>query len=121
MRTVFRLLPYLYLLLAMLVLVSLVFVLMSMSALFQENVHQKPNPRQLATLIVLLLIAIGLSTVYILNAIFLLKKAKRKASIILAVISCIGFPLGTILGVVSLFVLTRNEIKGEYTGRISPR
>jgi hypothetical protein len=99
----------------MLVLVSLVLVLMSMRALFQENVHQTPDPHQLATLIVLLLIAIGLSTVYILNAIFLLRKAKRKASIILSLISCTGFPLGTILGAISLFVLTRDEIKSEYS------
>jgi hypothetical protein len=115
MKIVFRFLPYLYLVLAMLALVSLVLVIMSMIASFQEHVHQAPNPRELLTLIVLLFIAIGLSTVYLLNAIFLLKRIKRKASIILSITSCIGFPLGTIIGAISLFVLTRKEIKGEYS------
>jgi hypothetical protein len=114
MKIVFRLLPYFYLLLAALVLVSLVLVLMSIGALYRENVHQPPNPHDLATRIVLLLIAIGLSTIYILNAISLLRKAKRKTSIILSLISCIGFPFGTILGAVSLFLLTRNTIKNEF-------
>ena len=74
-----------------------------------------PNPRELLTLVVFLFIAIGLSSVYLLNAIFLLKRVKRKASIILSIMSCIGFPLGTILGTISLLVLTRDEIKNEYS------
>jgi hypothetical protein len=106
-KTAFRLLPYFYLLLAALVLVSLVLVL--------KAAHQAPNPRELATLIVFLLIAVVLSTVYLLNAIFLLRRVKRRASIILSLISCLGFPFGTILGTLSLFVLTRNEIKNEYS------
>jgi MFS family permease len=114
MKVAFRLLPYFYLLLAALVLVSLVLVVMSIGALYRENVHQPPNPHDVATRIVLLLIAMGLATVYILNAIFLLRKARRKTSIILSLISCIGFPLGTILGAISLFVLTRNTIKNEF-------
>ena len=114
MKTAFRFLPYLYMVLAMLTLVSLVLVIMSMIALFQEQVHQAPNPRELLTLVVLLFIAIGLSSVYLLNAIFLLRRVKRKASIILSIMSCIGFPLGTILGTISLLVLTRDEIKNEY-------
>jgi hypothetical protein len=115
MKITFRLLPYFYLLLATLVLVSLVLVLMSMISLFEEAAHQATNSRELATLIVFLFIAVVLSTVYVLNAIFLLRRVKRKASIILSLISCIGFPFGTILGTLSLFVLTRNEIKNEYS------
>ena len=115
MKIAFRLLPYLYLVLAILTLVSLVLVTLSMIALFQEHVHQAPNPRELLTLVVLLFIAIGLSSVYLLNAIFLLRRVKRKASIILSIMSCIGFPLGTILGTISLLVLTRDEIKNEYS------
>ena len=107
MKIAFRLLPYFYLLLAALVLVSLLLVL--------KAAHQAPNARELATLIVFLLIAVVLSTVYLLNAIFLLRRVNRKASIILSLISCLGFPFGTILGTLSLFVLTRNEIKNEYS------
>ena len=115
MKIAFRLLPYSYLLLAMLVLVSLVLVLLRMISLFEEAAHQAPNSREVATLIVFLCIAFFLSTVYILNAIFLLRRVKRKSSIVLSLISCIGFPFGTILGTVSLFVLTRREIKNEYS------
>ena len=114
-KIAFRLLPYFYLLLAALVLVSLVLVLMNMISLFEEAAHQAPNSRELATLIVFLFIAVVLSTVYALNAIFLLRRVKRKASIILSLISCIGFPFGTILGTLSVFVLTRSEIKNEYS------
>jgi hypothetical protein len=114
MKIAFRFLPYLYLVLAMLALVSLVLVIMSIVALFQEHVHHTPNQRELAALVALLFIAIGLSSVYLLNAIFLLKRVNRKASIVLSLMSCIGFPLGTILGTISLLVLTRDEIKNEY-------
>jgi zinc transporter ZupT len=38
----------------------------------------------------------------------------RKAALILAVISCIGFPVGTILGVVTLFALTRPDVTSEF-------
>jgi hypothetical protein len=115
MKIAFRFLPYLYLVLAMLALVSLVLVLVSMISLFREHVPQALNPRELVTLVVFLFIAIGLSSVYLLNAIFLLRKVKRKASIILSIMSCIGFPLGTILGTISLLVLTRDQIKNEYS------
>ena len=114
MKIAFRFLPYFYLVLATLALVSLVLVIVSTIALFQEHVPHAPNPRELVALVTLLFIAIGLSSVYLLNAIFLLKRVKRKASIILSLISCIGFPLGTILGTISLLVLTRDEIKNEY-------
>lgn len=114
MKIAFRLLPYIYLILAGLVLLSTVSVLMGMNALFQESAQQTPNQRQIVQLIILLLIALGLGTVYTFNAIFLLRKVNRKASLILSIISFIGFPLGTIVGILSLIVLTRKEIKSEY-------
>jgi hypothetical protein len=113
-KIVFRLLPYIYLILTGLVLLSMVSVLMGINALLQEGAQQAPNPRQIVPLIVLLLIALGLGTVYAFNAVFLLRKVNRKASLILSIISCIGFPLGTIVGILSLIVLTRREIKDEY-------
>jgi hypothetical protein len=113
-KIVFRLLPYIYLILTALVLLSMVSVLMGINALLQEGAQQAPNPRQIVPLIVLLLIALGLGTVYAFNAVFLLRKVNRKASLILSIISCIGFPLGTIVGILSLIVLTRREIKDEY-------
>jgi hypothetical protein len=38
----------------------------------------------------------------------------RKAALILAVIICVGFPIGTILGVLALFALTRPEVMSEF-------
>lgn len=98
----------------MLVLVSLVLVVMGMITKLQDPVHRAQDPRQVGTLVVLLVIGIGLSVVYSFNAVLLLRKAKRKTSIILSLISCLGFPFGTILGAISLFVLTRKKIKNEY-------
>jgi hypothetical protein len=113
-RIAFRLLPYFYLLLGALVFVSVILVLISMGSLIQENAHQTRRPHELAALMILTLIGAGLLIVYLVNAIFLLKRIKRKASLFLSLISCIAFPLGTIVGILSLFVLTRDEIKGQY-------
>ena len=113
----FRLLPYLYLLLAALVLLSMIAVLLSMKTVIEEPAQQLSQSRQLVARAVLLFIGGGLSIAYTLNAIFLLRKTNRKASIVLSLISCLGFPLGTIIGVVSLLVLTRHEIKAEYAWR----
>jgi hypothetical protein len=114
-KIAFRLLPYAYLILAVLVCLSLVSVLIGMNALFQESGQLTPNQRQIIQLIFLLLIALGLGTVYAFNAVFLFRKVNRKASLILSVISCLGFPLGTIVGILSLIILTRREIKDEYS------
>jgi hypothetical protein len=114
MKVAFRLLPYFYLLLAAFVFLALVSVLLSIHALLQENVQPIARQRELAAMILLLLIGAGLLAVYVANAIFLLKRINRKTSLILSLLSCIGFPFGTILGAVSLFLLTRNEIRAEY-------
>jgi hypothetical protein len=87
---------------------------MNMNVLLQEPLDSRLRSRQLVSLTVLLLIGAGLSIVYVLNAVFLLKRIKRKASLILSLLSCIGFPLGTIIGAISLFLLSREEIKEEY-------
>jgi hypothetical protein len=113
-KIAFRLLPYIYLILAGLVLLSIVSLLFGMNAAIQESAPQTPNSRQIAPLIILLLIALGLGTIYAVNGVLLLRKVHRKASLILSIIACIGFPLGTIIGVLSLIVLTREEIKDEY-------
>jgi hypothetical protein len=113
-KVAFRLLPYFYFLLAAFVFLALVSVLLSIQALFQENVHPITRERELAAMILLFLIGAGLLAVYVVNALFLLKRIKRKTSLILSLVSCIGFPFGTILGTISLFLLTRSEIKAEY-------
>ena len=47
-------------------------------------------------------------------AYFLIKRRCRKTALVFAAISCIGIPVGTILGVLTLFTLTRAEIKDEF-------
>ena len=45
-KLAFRLLPYIYLILAALVLMSIVSILIGMNAAIQESAQQTPNPRQ---------------------------------------------------------------------------
>ncbi len=42
----------------------------------------------------------------------------RKAALIIAGITCIGFPIGTILGGLTIYALTRPEIRSEFTPTI---
>jgi ABC-type Fe3+ transport system permease subunit len=121
LKLAFRLLPYLYLFLALLVLISLVSVVIGIVTLLQESTHHAQDWRELATLMVLVVIAIVLAGIYIFNAMFLLKRTKRRTCIVLSLASCIGFPFGTILGAISLFLLTRREIKSEYFGDFGHR
>jgi hypothetical protein len=114
-KLAFRLLPYLYLFLALLVSISLISVVIGIVTLLQESTLSAQDRRELATLTVLVVIAVVLAGIYIFNAIFLLKRAKRKTCIVLSLAACIGFPFGTVLGAVSVFLLTRREIKSEYS------
>lgn len=45
---------------------------------------------------------------------FLFKKIKRTICLVLSAIFLIGFPLGTILGAASIFVLTRPNVKEQF-------
>jgi hypothetical protein len=49
-------------------------------------------------------------------AFFLFKRIKRTICLVLSAIFLIGFPLGTILGIASIFVLTRPDVKEQFTG-----
>jgi len=45
----------------------------------------------------------------------MLSAIHRRASLVLAGISCIGIPIGTILGGLTLDALTRPELSSEFT------
>ncbi|MEJ2658591.1 MAG: hypothetical protein P8012_15610 [Desulfobacterales bacterium] len=46
---------------------------------------------------------------------FLFKRIKRIICLILSAFFLIGFPLGTILGIASFFVLTKPEVKEQFS------
>ena len=78
LKLAFRLLPYLYLFLALLVLISLVSVVIGIVTLLRESTHHAQDWRELATLMVLVVIAIVLAGIYIFNAMFLLKRRSEE-------------------------------------------
>jgi hypothetical protein len=47
-------------------------------------------------------------------AYFLSTRRRRKAVFIMAAITCLGIPVGTILGGLTIYALTRPEISSEF-------
>ena len=65
------------------------------------------------------LILFGIISVVCILLVFLLsfylfKRIKRTICLVLSAIFLIGFPVGTILGIASIFVLTRSEVKEQF-------
>ncbi len=48
-------------------------------------------------------------------AYFLFSRSHRLAALVIASICCLAFPVGTLLGGVTLYALTRPEISSEFT------
>ncbi len=61
--------------------------------------------------------AIGLTAIFFMIKLSfaMFKKEKRKFCIVLASIFCIGIPIGTVLGALTIFGLTRNSIKEDFS------
>jgi hypothetical protein len=47
-------------------------------------------------------------------AYFLSARRRRRAILIMAGITCVGIPIGTILGGLTIYALTRPEIRSEF-------
>ncbi len=45
------------------------------------------------------------------------KRRKRTRAVVLAACSCLAVPVGTILGAVTIFALTRPEVRAEFEAR----
>lgn len=60
----------------------------------------------------------GLAT--LISGVCILRRRARIFSLIVAGISCLGFPFGTALGVFTLVVLLRDSVVEEYASRNSP-
>ena len=60
-----------------------------------------------------ILLVVSVFLIFLLSF-FLFKRIKRVICLILSAFFLIGFPLGTILGIASFFVLTRPEVKEQF-------
>ena len=70
---------------------------------------------QLVPLITLSIIAATVIILFASLAVLLARRRARRTSLVIAGISCLGIPIGTILGGVTIYVLTRPDIIAEFT------
>lgn len=70
---------------------------------------------QWVPLAVLVFISAAFICMFFCLAYFLSTRRRRRAALILAGISCLGIPMGTILGGLTIYALTRPEISSEFT------
>ncbi len=85
---------------------------------FESNFQTPPiEIINIFKIILIIMIAIGLTAgvCNILSAQYIKRRRLRIFSIVVACVNCISFPLGTILGVLTLFVLLRNSVIEYYT------
>jgi hypothetical protein len=79
--------------------------------------HEDPdlfNPLGLAPLVLFFGIGLLFSALAVTNGIMMLKHLHRRSSLVLSCILLLVIPLGTILGIASLFLLTRDEVEQLY-------
>ena len=65
-------------------------------------------------LVAFLIISLGFISMFVCLAFFLSTGRRCRAALIIAAISCIGIPVGTILGGLTIYALTRPEIASEF-------
>jgi MFS family permease len=68
---------------------------------------------------VLVIIATAFICMFLCLAYFLSTRRQRRGAMIIAGISCLGIPVGTILGALTLYALTRPEISSEFTPTVN--
>ena len=66
----------------------------------------------------LITFAVAFISIFLCLAFFLSARRRRRAALILARISCVGIPVGTILGGLTIYALTRPEVSSEFTPTI---
>jgi hypothetical protein len=72
------------------------------------------TPKELAPLAVLLSASILRIGVLLCLAYLLFRRSHRIAALVLAAISCVSIPVGTILGGVTIYTLTRPEVRVQF-------
>jgi hypothetical protein len=85
--------------------------------LWAGYMHQDPPRPTLVPpeMLLAFLIAATLLVVSLVLSYFLLRRRHRKAALVMASGSCLGVPFGTILGVITLFALTRPAVRSTFT------
>ena len=117
MRQLFRVLPYFWLAFG---LIGIFFPLVqffdlidkggSFQGLFSDSADPNATLYFVTTIIVFVFACVAIAT-----AILMIKKKGRISSIVLSSCLCLLVPIGTVLGLLSVFVLTRSEIKQLYS------
>jgi ABC-type tungstate transport system substrate-binding protein len=59
--------------------------------------------------------ALALIGICVCLALFLSARRWRRGALVLACISCVSIPIGTILGGLTIYALTRPEVSSEFT------
>ena len=72
---------------------------------------------QWAALVTFGFVTITLIVMFVVLGWMLAKRRHRRAAMIIAGISCLGIPVGTILGALTLYALTRPEVVTEFSER----
>ncbi len=66
------------------------------------------------SLAVLVIVSAAFITVFFCLAYLLSTRRRRRAALVMAGISCLGIPMGTLLGGLTIYALTRPEISSEF-------
>ena len=74
------------------------------------------SPIPWAPLAVLVVVSAAFISMFFSLAFFLSARRRRRAALIIAGITCLGIPVGTILGGLTIYALTRPEIVSEFAG-----
>jgi len=59
-------------------------------------------------------VCIAFIIIFVALAALLSRRRRRQTALVLAAMSCLAFPMGTLLGAVTLFALTRPQIRAEF-------
>jgi len=76
---------------------------------------ERLTPVQLVPLFTFCIIAAICIALFASVAILLVRRRARRTALVFAVISCLGIPIGTIPGGLTIYALTRPEIISEFT------
>jgi hypothetical protein len=113
-KVAFRFLPYCYIALALVCTVAVAMVLRSVIVAYQIHDDDFGTPLQLVPLFTFSALGVALTIAFVANGALLFRRRRRKFSVVLAVVGCLAFPIGTMLGAITIFILTREEIRNEY-------
>jgi hypothetical protein len=72
------------------------------------------SPAQWVPLAVFVAVSAAFIIMFLALAYFLSTRRRRRAVLIMAGITCLGIPVGTILGGLTIYALTRPEISAEF-------